>query len=136
MRRTRTKLRSESCLGYPISRGKMMSMKLKPNQVWILTKHTKSVTVSWKKWSGGCLRTICQLSSLPSFSIHEWEWELSHFSEMNGGIDSFFRNELKMGINYFFFVNGLRHGVWKSQKKSHSTLRAKRATFTFWVDKS
>ena len=29
----------------------------------------------------------------------------------------------------------IRHGVWKSQKKSHSTLRAKRATFTFWVDK-
>ena len=28
------------------------------------------------------------------------------------------------------------HGVWKSQKKSHSTLRAKRATFTVWVDKS
>ena len=28
------------------------------------------------------------------------------------------------------------HCVWKSQKKSHSTLRAKRATFTFWVDKS
>ena len=25
------------------------------------------------------------------------------------------------------------HNVWKSQKKSHSTLRAKRATFTFWV---
>ena len=28
------------------------------------------------------------------------------------------------------------HGVWKSQKKSHSRLRAKRATFTFWVDRS
>ena len=28
------------------------------------------------------------------------------------------------------------HSVWKSQKKSHSTLRAKRATFTFWMDKS
>ena len=28
------------------------------------------------------------------------------------------------------------HGVWKSQKKSHSKLRGKRATFTFWVDKS
>ena len=28
------------------------------------------------------------------------------------------------------------HGVWKSQKKSHSTLQAKRAMFTFWVDKS
>ena len=28
------------------------------------------------------------------------------------------------------------HSVWKSPKKSHSLLRAKRATFTFWVDKS
>ena len=28
------------------------------------------------------------------------------------------------------------HSVWKSLKKSHSTLRAKRATFTFWVAKS
>ena len=28
------------------------------------------------------------------------------------------------------------HSVWKSQKKSHSTLRAKWATFTFLVDKS
>ena len=28
------------------------------------------------------------------------------------------------------------HSVWKSQKKSHSALRAKRATFTFWVAKS
>ena len=28
------------------------------------------------------------------------------------------------------------HGVSKSQKKSHSTLRAKRATFNFWVDKN
>ena len=27
-------------------------------------------------------------------------------------------------------------GVWKSQKKSHSTLWAKRTTFTFWVDKT
>ena len=36
------------------------------------------------------------------------------------------------------FLGLLRHiqGVWKSQKKSHSTLRAKRATFTFWADKS
>ena len=29
-----------------------------------------------------------------------------------------------------------RYCVCKSQKKYHSTLRAKRATFTFWVDKS
>ena len=27
------------------------------------------------------------------------------------------------------------HGVWKSQKTSHSTLRTKRATFMSWVDK-
>ena len=37
-----------------------------------------------------------------------------------------------MRASYF----GNPHNVWKSQKKSHSTLRAKRATFTFWVDKS
>ena len=29
-----------------------------------------------------------------------------------------------------------KHGVWKSYKKSHSTMRAKLATFTFWEDKS
>ena len=29
----------------------------------------------------------------------------------------------------------LGHGVWKSPKKSYSILRAKRATYTFWVDK-
>ena len=28
------------------------------------------------------------------------------------------------------------HSVWKSHKKSHLILRAKRAKFTFWVDKS
>ena len=28
------------------------------------------------------------------------------------------------------------HSVWKFQKMSHSTLRAKRATFTFWMEKS
>ena len=31
---------------------------------------------------------------------------------------------------------GNTHSVWKSQEMSHSNLRAKRATFTFWVDKS
>ena len=41
---------------------------------------------------------------------------------------------LRKSIKSEFFVNS--HGIWKSQKTSHSTLRAKRATFTFWVDKS
>ena len=30
--------------------------------------------------------------------------------------------------------NAISHGVWKSQKKSHSTMRAKRATFSFKVE--
>ena len=34
------------------------------------------------------------------------------------------------------FVSTLSTLFWKSRKKSHSTLRAKRATFTYWVDKS
>ena len=38
--------------------------------------------------------------------------------------------------NCFWFEIHTEHGVWKTQKKFHSTLRAKRATFTFWVDKS
>ena len=35
--------------------------------------------------------------------------------------------------NCFWFEIHTEHGVWKTQKKYHSTLRAKRATFTFWV---
>ena len=60
-------------------------------------------------------------------------------------------NHLPPGVltsNYWVFqqvvewVTGLwkktpkSNGVWKSLKKYHSTLRAKRAMFTFWVDKS
>ena len=37
---------------------------------------------------------------------------------------------------YVGFSTKHNHSVWKSEKKSHSTMRAKRATFTFWVDKS
>ena len=38
---------------------------------------------------------------------------------------------------YFISIQfTLRNSVWKFFKKSHSKLRAKRATFTFWVDKS
>ena len=39
--------------------------------------------------------------------------------------------QLKVNCKFQFI-----HSVWKSTKKSHSTLRAKRATFIFWVDKS
>ena len=45
---------------------------------------------------------------------------------------------LRLGndILFKYQINVHVHSVWKSQKKSHSTLRAKRATFTFWVVKS
>ena len=56
---------------------------------------------------------------------------------------AFLKNQEKRRVshlsNYLDFQLGLKvghkHGVWKSQKKSHLTLRAKRATFTFRVDK-
>ena len=32
----------------------------------------------------------------------------------------------------FEFEFGIMHSVWKSQRKSHSTLKAKLAMFTFW----
>ena len=41
---------------------------------------------------------------------------------------------IKNAKNSQFLVS--LHCIWKSQKKSHSILRAKRATFTFWVGKS
>ena len=44
-------------------------------------------------------------------------------------------NLTRISGNWTFLLVNV-HSVWKSQKKSHSTLRAKRATFTFWVDKS
>ena len=42
--------------------------------------------------------------------------------------------------DHFLIPGGVKceteHSVWKSQKKSHFILRAKRAMFTFQVDKS
>ena len=40
--------------------------------------------------------------------------------------------EHKWNLGLFCWI----HVVWKPQKRSFSKLRAKRATFTFWVDKS
>ena len=41
----------------------------------------------------------------------------------------------KVGLKLLSFTY-FTHSGWKSQEKSHSTLRAKRAKLTFWVDKS
>ena len=49
---------------------------------------------------------------------------------------------LSCTLYYFFSLSNnlaivtTKHSVWKSKKKSYSTLRAKQATFTFWVVKS
>ena len=57
---------------------------------------------------------------------------------------NFKKSNWESGFLYFKVVEILEsnvvlvvvHSVWKSQKKSHSKLRAKRATFSFWVGKS
>ena len=41
----------------------------------------------------------------------------------------------KVVLFFYEIVLDRVHSVWKSAKKSHSTLRAKRATLTFWVVK-
>ena len=46
----------------------------------------------------------------------------------------FLEPKLNFSKSIFFGVFSTQHSVWKSQKKSHSTSRAKRATFTFWVN--
>ena len=62
--------------------------------------------------------------------IHQdFNFDCVHFNIVYGN-----KVNLRLAVLCHFWK--LMHGVWKSQKKSHSTLRAKRATFTFWVDKS
>ena len=72
-------------------------------------------------WNMKAKPMICHLRKLQCL--------LMLFSVVWEGKDRLFTCRLSLSTT-------LRHGVWKSQKKSHSTLRAKRATFTFWVDKS
>ena len=60
-----------------------------------------------------------------------WSWSVSSFVSIPIFVALSRRGKMKLSELF----SNLYHGVWKSQKKSHSTLRAKRATFTFWVDK-
>ena len=55
--------------------------------------------------------------------------------EGGGLINSSIENRIML-LGYLLLRSMRWHGVWNSQKKSHSSLRAKRATFTFWVNKS
>ena len=86
--------------------------------------------------------TLCQKTN---FCPQNWD----SIKKISGMLEHGFhekKSQSQNSIQHFefsrtFFSTGSRtiaaqHGVWKSQKKSHSTLRAKRASYTFWVDKS
>ena len=63
--------------------------------------------------------------------------QISHQSQKRAGNYIFKKDFLLISKSVWKLTEmSQNHGVWKSQKKSHSTMRAKRATFTFWVDKS
>ena len=66
---------------------------------------------------------------------------VSFFAQCSSEIVSIWETHFDWCQSYYVLKRHLEqlwwwHGVWKSQKKSHSTLRAKWALFSFWVDKS
>ena len=67
-----------------------------------------------------------------NFSGYVEPVSISHICSIS---DSMSRSQLSMKKRRTVTPKSL-HSVWKSPKKSHSTLRAKRATVAFWVDKS
>ena len=83
---------------------------------------------SWKVWKG---------LQHQNFGLERFSPRRETFHSANicifPKISSFWQGTFATTVDSRFSEN---HGVWKSQKKSHSTLRAKRAMFTFWVDKS
>ena len=81
----------------------------------------KWVKVAWLLWES------CQISNLLLEVISE-RWDFAK--------QSFMKAKTRQQNNFEIPSISLLHSVRKSQKKSHSLLRAKRATYTFWVDKS
>ena len=76
----------------------------------------KLLEIVWKK----------RLSALADFKILKRAWNMANKS----------KGKIKITTSYLPTDSNqparkVIHRVWKSQKKSHSTLRAKRATFTF-----
>ena len=67
-------------------------------------------------------------------------WKSNFISQCNQGINTIpwlLKNFQQLYPKLLYSMHNKQyHSVWKSQRKSHSTLRAKRAMFTFWVDKS
>ena len=79
------------------------------------TKNSIFASCKWQFMSVFCVPNCNKSWVLYMYSAEKWaSWKQA-------------KNKAKMHSG---------HGVWKLQKKSHSTLRAKRVTFTFWVDNS
>ena len=79
------------------------------------------------------------ISVLELYFVKIFEFSYSNYVAQGNNIKSKNLNfrAKKSDWNIFVCFQILcKHGVWKSQKKYHSSLQAKRATFTFWVDKS
>ena len=93
------------------------------------------VTHNWTQWTWrpGTWRFLQWHSWTAAGGKIRWVGRQRQESLWDGW--SFFHlSSKKVNISSLKKLNN--HGVWNSQKKSHSTLGARRATFTFWVDKS
>ena len=80
----------------------------------------------------GFLSLLLWSKQVVKHSLHGW-----NIAPFHKGFQVFSLSTLRASIKAGkAMVGRYLHGVWKSEKKSHSTLRARQATFTFWVDKS
>ena len=80
----------------------------------------------------GFLSLLLWSKQVVKHSLHGW-----NIAPFHKGFQVFSLSTLRASIKAGkAMVGRYLHGVWKSEKKSHSTLRAKRVTFTFKVDKS
>ena len=87
----------------------------------------------WLKCVPNHLWAICSNKEFVDFPL--WLVSKVIFRQISKWLLLFFPQLPNFGFYLWQYI-WLFHSVWKSQKKSHSTaLRAKRATFTFWVDK-
>ena len=90
-------------------------------------------------WEGPCLCSISHNKLDPRFRGNQHRWRRNssrnHHNQNigNAKTDPGLLYNSKVHLKIQFCTS---HNVRKSQEKSHSTLRAKRATFTFWVNKT
>ena len=98
-----------------------------------ITLHTTEVVKLSLSW---CFHLISHGNGLPAVDSLFY-CQAGHQSvEIKPQVVGSNRWNLFLHYRSFHTIFPLIHSVWKSQKKSHLTLRAKRAMFTFWMDKS